>query len=175
MEYSYSYDVGDGGGIFGLLFGGCYSLVWLVVAVLVIAGLWKMFQKAGQPGWGAIIPFYNMYLLLQIAGRPGWWLILYFIPLVNIVIVLIVALDVAKAFGKDTIWGIGIWLFPEIFYLVLGFGSAQYVGPGGRAVAAYAPPQPSYAPPAAPPAPPAPQPPAEQAPPQDTPPAPPSA
>ena len=60
--------------VVGLFMG----LVWLALIVLVLAGWWKMFEKAGQPGWAAIIPIYNLYILLKIAGRPGWWLILFF-------------------------------------------------------------------------------------------------
>ena len=62
---------------------------------------WKVFTKAGQPGWAILIPFYNTYVLLKIVGRPGWWLVLMFIPLVNIVIAIIVAIDLAKSFGKS--------------------------------------------------------------------------
>ena len=62
--------------------------------------------KAGKPGWGAIIPFYNIYLIVKVAGRPGWWLILYFIPIVNIIIWLIVCIDVARNFGHGAGFGI---------------------------------------------------------------------
>lgn len=108
------------------------SLIFsLVLAVLVIAGMWTTFAKAGKPGWAAIIPIYNIYVLLKVAGRPGWWLILWIIPLVNFVISIIVALDVAKSFGKSGVFGFfGLWLFPIVGYPMLGFGSAQYRGPG---------------------------------------------
>jgi hypothetical protein len=110
------------GTIVGLLIG-------LVLVVFVVAAMWKMFAKAGQPGWAAIIPFYNIYVLLKIAGRPGWWLILYIVPLVNIVISIIVSIDVAKAFGKGAAFGVLLlWLFGIIGYPILGFGSARYVG-----------------------------------------------
>jgi hypothetical protein len=102
------------------------------VTVFEIAALWRVFTKAGRPGWGAIIPIYNTYLLVKVAGRPGWWVILYIIPLVNIVIHLIVALDLARNFGKGSAFGvIGMWLFAPIGILILGFGSAQYTGPRG--------------------------------------------
>lgn len=106
-----------------------FSMVYLVMGILAIVGMWKVFAKAGQPGWAAIIPFYNIYIMLKIAGRPGWWLILLLIPFVNIVILLLVSLDIAKAFGKSGIFGIvGLFLFSFIGYLLLGFGDAQYVG-----------------------------------------------
>ncbi len=102
--------------------------VELLLAVLTIVGMWKTFEKAGQPGWAAIIPIYNIYVLLKIAGRPGWWLILFIIPLVNVVISLIVSIDVAKKFGQGTLFGLGLWLFPFVFYMILGFGSYSYEG-----------------------------------------------
>lgn len=120
----------DGGGIFGALFGGFSFICWLAVIVLIIAGFWKTFEKAGQPGWAAIIPIYNLYVLCLIAGRPGWWVLLYFIPFVNIIVSLLIAIDVAKAFGKDVLYGvILLWFFQAIGYLLLGFGDAQYIGP----------------------------------------------
>ncbi|MBV9026515.1 MAG: hypothetical protein JO362_22585 [Streptomycetaceae bacterium] len=98
------------------------------VVVLEIAALWRVLAKAGQPGWGAIVPIYNVYLWLKVAGRPGWWLILYLIPIVNLIVHIVVSLDVAKSFGKGTMFGIGLWLLPAIGVPILGFGSARYVG-----------------------------------------------
>ncbi len=105
-----------------LFFPLCYS----ALIVLVIVGLWKAFAKAGQPGWAAIVPIYNIYIMLKIAGRPGWWLLLFLIPLVNLVIAIIVALDIAKAFGKGTGFGLGLAFLAFIFYPILGFGDATY-------------------------------------------------
>ena len=113
----------------GALFGGTMLLVWLAVMVIVIIGGWKVFEKAGQPGWAILVPFYNAYIILKIAGRPGWWLLLYLIPLVNLVVALIVAIDVAKSFGKSAAFGIFLlFLLGGIGYLILGFGSARYLG-----------------------------------------------
>jgi len=108
------------------LFGGVWLIFEIIWIVLVIAGLWKTFEKAGHPGWGAIIPIYNLYLLIKVAGRPGWWLILYVIPFVGIIIWLIVSIDIAKNFGHGGGYGILLWLFAPIMYLVLGFGSDEY-------------------------------------------------
>jgi len=105
---------------------GTWVIVEIILLVLVIAGMWMTFVKAGRPGWGAIIPFYNIYLMIKIAGRPGWWLILYFIPIVNLIIWIIVALDIAKNFGHGAGFGILLIFFPMIMYLVLGFGSSEY-------------------------------------------------
>jgi hypothetical protein len=103
-----------------------FHLIVFALLIVVIAGMWKVFTKAGQPGWGCIIPFYNIYLLLQIAGRPGWWLILFLIPFVNIIMAFIVSLDVAKSFGKSGGFGVGLFFLSFIFYPILGFGDAQY-------------------------------------------------
>jgi uncharacterized protein DUF5684 len=105
------------------------SLIYLVIGVIVIAGVWKVFTKAGKPGWAAIIPIYNIYVLLQIVGRPWWWLLLMFIPVVNFVIGIIVMIDLAKSFGKGVGFGLGLLFLSFIFYPMLGFGDAQYVGP----------------------------------------------
>lgn len=91
--------------------------------------MWKVFEKAGKPGWGAIIPIYNIVLLLEIVGKPIWWLLLLLIPCVNFVVVLIVFMDLAKCFGKSAIFGIGLWLLGFIFFPILGFGDAKYLGP----------------------------------------------
>jgi hypothetical protein len=101
-------------------------LIYIALVLFVIVSLWKVFVKAGQPGWGILIPIYNIYLLLQIAGRPGWWLILYLIPFVNLVIGIIVAIDIAKNFGKETIFGVGLFFLGFIFYPILAFGRAEY-------------------------------------------------
>lgn len=112
--------------------GGTMLIVILAIAVVCIIGYWKVFEKAGQPGWAILIPIYNAYILLKIAGRPGWWVLLFLIPLVNIVIALIVAIDVAKSFGQGAAFGVVLlFLLSGIGYLILGFGNYQYVRPAG--------------------------------------------
>ena len=108
--------------------GGFSAIIGLLVAVLVIAGMWKVFTKAGKPGWAAIIPIYNTIVLLQIAGKPVWWFLLLFIPVVNIVIAVMVMIGVAKAFGKGTGFALGLLFLSPIFIPILGFSDAQYVG-----------------------------------------------
>ncbi len=102
----------------------------LAIGLFLLVSYWKVFEKAGQPGWGILIPIYNIFLLLKIAGKPGWWILLYLIPLVNIVIGIIVCIDIAKNFGKDAGFGIGLAFLGIIFYPILAFGSAQYQGAG---------------------------------------------
>jgi len=152
---------------------GVFWLIWLAIVVIVIAGLWKVFTKAGQPGWAAIIPIYNIYIILQIVGRPTWWLAFLLLPIIPVigglallVVLFIIYWDLAKSFGKDVGYAIGLLLLSFIFVPMLGFGSAQYIGPmasgfglpekpggpgapGGYAGGGYTP-TPGYTPPTAP-------------------------
>lgn len=115
---------------FSGLFVGVYLLLYFLILILIITGLWKIFTKAGQAGWKVLIPIYNLYIMLKIIGRPGWWLLLFFVPFVSFVISIVVAIDLAKSFGKSTLFGVvGLWVFSVIGYLMLGFGSAEYKGP----------------------------------------------
>ena len=124
---STSYDASSG------LSAGVGLILVLVIFALVIfmlVAMWKVFTKAGKPGWAALVPIYNSYILCEIAGRPGWWTLLTLIPYVNYVIFLLIAIDVAKAFGKSTAFGVvGLWLFGPVGYAMLGFGGATYQGP----------------------------------------------
>jgi Family of unknown function (DUF5684) len=119
----------NSGNVIAARFGGMTLLLWMAMAIVVIIGGWKVFEKAGQPGWAIVIPIYNLYVMLQIAGRPGWWLILYLIPLVNLIIMILVAIDIAKAFGRSAAFGFFLlFLVCGIGYLILGFGNYQYQG-----------------------------------------------
>lgn len=134
VEYSYSYSSQ------GRAPSPAVIIIELLIALLVIVAMWKLFTKAGRPGWAAIIPIYNMYVWCKIVGRPGWWVILMFIPFVNIIIGIIVCIDMAKSFGKGVGFGIGIALLGIIFLPILGFGSAQYQGPSAAPTVSIAPP-----------------------------------
>jgi hypothetical protein len=96
---------------------------------LFIVTMWKVFTKANQPGWAAIVPFYNFYVLLKVVGRPGWWLVLMIIPIVNIVIGIIMVVDLAKAFGKGGGFAVLLILLPIVGWPILAFGDARYLGP----------------------------------------------
>jgi hypothetical protein len=104
-------------------------IVGLLIALLLVVATWKVFTKAGQPGWASIIPIYNLYVWCKIVGRPGWWIILMLIRFVNIIVGIILCIDMAKSFGKGVGFGIGLALLGIIFLPILGFGSAQYQGP----------------------------------------------
>ena len=109
--------------------GGFVTIVYLAVVVLVFVALWHIVAKAGRPGWEGIIPIYNYYVILKIVGRPGWWLILYFIPVVNIVIGIIVLYELSKSYGKGGGFTVGLIFLSFIFFPILGFGDSRYLGP----------------------------------------------
>jgi hypothetical protein len=110
-----------GGGIVPMIVG-------LAFAVFFYGGLWKMFSKAGQPGWAAIIPIYNAIVMLKIAGKPAWWLVLFLIPLVGAIVGLIMLYSLVQAFGKGAGYFVGCLFLGFIFIPLLGYGSAQYQG-----------------------------------------------
>jgi len=100
-------------------------VVYLVVGVLYIAGLWKTFAKAGEPGWAAIVPIYNAITILKLGGKDWWWV---FIPIGNAIMLIIAQIEIAKRFGKGTGFGLGLSFFPYVFYPILGFGGATSSG-----------------------------------------------
>lgn len=101
-------------------------IIYLAIIILMLVSLWKVFTKAGQPGWGVLIPIYNTYLMLKIAGKPGWWLLLLFIPVVSLVISIMMIVSFAENFGKGVGFAIGLMFLPMIFFPILAFGSATY-------------------------------------------------
>lgn len=106
--------------------------MWWLAAALSILGIiayWKVFVKAGQPGWKSLIPIYNIYILYKIAWGSGWKFLWMLVPLVNIVVAVIMSLKLARAFGKGTGFGVGLVLLQSIFMIILAFGDAQYTGP----------------------------------------------
>jgi hypothetical protein len=119
-----SFDYSTSGNAPGPVFWICE----VAFILLIVAAMWKVFSKAGQPGWAAIIPIYNVYVMCKVAGRPGWWLLLMLIPIVNFIIAIILNVDISKRFGKGVGFAIGMILLPFIFWPILGFGSAQYEG-----------------------------------------------
>jgi hypothetical protein len=106
-----------------------FGLIYVAFIILMVASAWKIFTKANQPGWAAIIPIYNVVVLLNIVGRPVWWVVLFLIPFVNFVALILVSIDLAKSFGKETLYGLGLAFLGFIFFPMLGFGSALYLGP----------------------------------------------
>lgn len=126
MDYSSDYAGYDG------IFAGIsmiFIIIYLAVIVLAIAGMWKTFEKAGKPGWAAIIPIYNVYIMIEIVGKPTIWLLWCLLPCVNLIFYIWLKNLISKSFGKDEGFTVGLVLLGFIFWPILGFGSAKYLGP----------------------------------------------
>jgi hypothetical protein len=120
-------DYGDYPGAAGGMAAGLI-IIYVIIGLLMIVSMWKIYTKAGKPGWAVIIPIYNAIVLLEIVDKPLWWIILMLIPIVNIVISIIVTVELAKKFGQGVGFAIGLILLSIIFYPILAFGSAKYQG-----------------------------------------------
>lgn len=124
-------DLGIDSIIIGLI-SAYFGVIILIVLVFIIAG-WRLFSKAGKPGWAIIIPFYNLYIYTQIIQRPGWWILLYFsiaIPAVGALALVFLSivdqLRLAKVFGRSAGFGVGLILLGWIFFPILAFSGSQY-------------------------------------------------
>ncbi len=115
---------------------GIYFVLWLAIFVLMFVSYWKIFTKAGKPGWAIIIPIYNIIVLLEIVGKPLWWIILFLIPGVNIVFFIWTINMLSKSFGKNEGFTVGIIFLSFIFIPILGLGDAKYLGQAGAKAAA---------------------------------------
>lgn len=104
------------------------TLIALAVALLLfsLAVYWKVYEKAGEPGWSSLIPLYNLFILVRIAGKPWWWFLLMFLPVVNIIAAVLLHLALAARFGKGLLFGLGLAFLGVIFFPILAFGKAEY-------------------------------------------------
>ncbi|WP_343531105.1 DUF5684 domain-containing protein [Pedobacter sp.] len=127
MDYSSDYS-SEGIGILAGI-GVTFIFIALIIHVIIIAGMWKTFEKAGKPGWAAIIPIYNTYIMIEIVGKPTIWLLWCILPCVNIIFLIWLTNLMSKSFGKDEGFTVGLILLSFIFWPILGFGSAKYIGP----------------------------------------------
>ena len=110
---------------------GAMLIPIIIVAVIVIIGQWKVYEKAGKPGWASLIPIYNTIVMLEIIGKPIWWFFLLLVPCVNIVFAIWMINLLSKSFGQSEGFTVGLILLPMIFYPILGFGNYRYLGPAG--------------------------------------------
>lgn len=110
-------------------FMAVYWVVWLIVAIIMIASMWVIFRKAGRPGWAAIIPIYNSLQYIWTTGSPWWWIILLMIPIVNIVVAIVLAYKLSKAFGHGGWFTVLLVLVPVVGYPILAWGSSKYMLP----------------------------------------------
>ncbi len=110
-----------------IYFAGVGILIFeLILIAVIVVGLWKLFIKAGKPGWAALIPIYNTCIVIDMAGKPIWWVILLFIPGVGLVVSILMAIGLAKNFGRGAGTAVGLIFLPLIFILILAFGRAEY-------------------------------------------------
>ena len=109
-----------------------YLILSLLITAAIIVGIWKMFEKAGEGGWKSLIPFYNMYILYKISWGNGLLFLLLFLPIIDIVMIIVTPFKTAKAYGLHPLYGVGLLLLPVIFYPVIGLGSSRYIGPDGK-------------------------------------------
>ena len=148
VYYNYSYDFDNSDALAAVGLGALgtmlivYILVILVIAILQIVAMWKIFTKAGEKGWKSIIPVYNLVILFKVSGLSPWIIFGYLagiIPFVGWIVSLGITIyqcnSLAKSFGKDVGYTIGLLFLPTIFYMILGFGKAQYVGKGNVSTA----------------------------------------
>lgn len=117
-------EVAVGGGIAAAII----LIVYLAVIIIMIASFWKIFSKAGRPGWAAIVPIYNIIVFLDVAGKPWWWIFLFCIPILNVIMGIIAIVGLAEKFGKGAGFAVGLILLGVIFYPILAFGDAEYQG-----------------------------------------------
>lgn len=104
-------------------------IVEIALIIFVIVGMWKAFEKAGKPGWAAIVPIYNLWVMAEIGGKEGWFGLLVLIPFIGLIFAIIILIGVAKAFGKGTGFALGLIFLGFIFWPILGYGDARYLGP----------------------------------------------
>lgn len=106
---------------------GTMMLVIFAVIILMIAAMWKVYERAGEPGWAVLVPIYNIYVLCKVARMSPWWMLTVIIPLVNIIFAFVSSFGVAKRFGKGAGYGLGLALLPFIFWPLLAWGDSQPV------------------------------------------------
>jgi len=104
-----------------------FVLFYLAIIIFMIITMWKVFEKAGQPGWACLIPIYNTIIMLKVAGKPWWWIFLFLIPIVNIVFLVMMYHGISVNFGKGAGFTVGLIFLGIIFLPILAFGKAKYI------------------------------------------------
>lgn len=131
MTYTYNYNFDSSDAVLGGMLVG-YLITFLVIYVLSVIAMWKIFTKAGKPGWASLIPIYNIVVMYQIVGLNPLLIILLFIPFINgiaaIVLSIIQCIRLSKVFGKGAGFTFGLIFLSPIFLLILGFGNDKYIG-----------------------------------------------
>jgi hypothetical protein len=114
---------------------GTIVVVYLAIIALMIVSMWKIFTKAGKPGWACLIPIYNILVLLEIIGKPWWWLLLMLIPFVNFIFAIWAMNLLSKSYGHEVGFTLGLIFLSFVFIPILGLGESKYIGPAGQPAA----------------------------------------
>ena len=116
--------------------GGMLSTMLVLIGAVYLFFLvatWKLYFKAGRPGWASLIPIYTTVVFCRICGRSGWLTLALMIPGVNVIVSIMLSVDLARVFGRGTGFALGLIFLSPIFFPILAFGSSRYVGrPSGR-------------------------------------------
>ena len=104
------------------------ALLKIGMFLVFVVGTWRLYTKAGQPGWMAFIPILNALGLLKMAGKPVWWIVPMFIPVIHFIPWFFIAQGLSKSFGKGALFGLGLCVLPFVFAPMLGFSDARYLG-----------------------------------------------
>ncbi|MEX1003334.1 MAG: DUF5684 domain-containing protein [Crocinitomicaceae bacterium] len=101
----------------------------ILLYLLLIIGMIYTFRKAGKPGWAVFIPIYNIIVMLEIAKKPTWWAIMILlVPIANIIFAIMTLNGISKNFGKSEGFTVGLVFLGPIFWCILGYGDAKYIG-----------------------------------------------
>lgn len=103
-----------------------------ILIVIAFAAQWRIYQKAGKPGWAAIVPIYNVIILMEIIGKPWWWLLLILFPPTSLIFAVWATNLLSKSFGQGVGFTLGLIFLSIIFYPMLAFGNFEYKGPAGN-------------------------------------------
>ena len=121
-------------GIFGSVFGvilisAFIAIIYIGIIVFYAICMWKIFVKAGRPGWAALIPFYNLFVEIEIVGLPWWLFLLAFVPGANAVVAILILINLANVFGKSAGFAVGLIFLSFVFIPILAFDDSKYIGP----------------------------------------------
>ena len=114
--------------IFTLITNTTLTAISFVMYIIFMIAAWNIFEKAGEAGWKAIIPIWNLYILFKITWGIGLLFLLMLIPVVGTIVALITSYKLAKVLGHGIGYTLGLIFFPWLFWLILGFGSSEYQG-----------------------------------------------
>lgn len=109
------------------IFGAIGVVISVLVCLLILSATWRIFTKAGRPGWYALIPVYNVYVMLQIVKKPTWLTLLFFIPYLQLIPQIIISIELGKAFGKSAAFSTIFILILPLGYFIIAFDDSKYL------------------------------------------------